>query len=303
MDAITFFKKKSWWITILLFASLLAVYKLTMIYVQVQQTMNDVYTPVRTSYEVSAQTHEPFSILLLGVDERGEDSGRSDAMIVMTVNGQLETTKMLSIPRDTRVEIDGKGFEDKINHAYAFGGPELAVQTVEQFLAIPIHYVVCVNMESFVDFIDLVDGITVHNPFEFHYEGAHFPEGEQVLTGERALQYVRMRFDDPAGDFGRQHRQRQVLEGLFEKGKSLDTLFQYEKILQIVKAHVEMNLTFQDALMIQKNYDASLKNIETLSFLQGHGERIHGIYYYMPDEAELKALQQVLQTHLQLPVS
>ena len=67
----------------------------------------------------------------------------------------------------------------------------MAVQTVEEFLAIPIHYVVRVNMESFVEFIDIVGDIAVQNPFEFHYEGAYFPSGELTLNGERALQYVR----------------------------------------------------------------------------------------------------------------
>ncbi|MER2105657.1 MAG: LCP family protein [Solibacillus sp.] len=306
MDAIKTSKKKSWqskrnWlIAIFLFGSLLGISKVSAMYNQVQHTMNAVYKPMQNPSKVSAQTHEPFSMLLLGVDERGQDAGRSDTMVVMTVNGQLQTTKMLSIPRDTRVEISEKGIEDKINHAYAFGGTELAVQTVEEFLGIPIHYVVRVNMESFVEFIDIVGGIAVQNPFEFHYEGAYFPAGELTLNGERALQYVRMRFEDPAGDFGRQSRQRQVLEAIFEKGKSLETLLHYEKILHVVKNHIEMNLTLEDAYAIQKNYNESLKNIESLYFQRGNGERRRGSYYYIPDAAELAEIQTMLQQHLQL---
>lgn len=306
MDAITNTKKKSWqrkrnWlIAIFLIGSVLGGYRVFALYNQVQQTMNEVYVPMRTNYNISSKEHEPFSMLLLGVDERGEDMGRSDTMIVITVNKQLQTTKMLSIPRDTRVEISGKGFEDKINHAYAFGGTELAVQTVEQFLDIPIHYVMRVNMESFIEFIDIVDGIVVQNPFAFHYEGVHFPAGELTLNGERALQYVRMRFDDPAGDFGRQNRQRQVLEGLVEKGKSVETILQYERILHVVKEHFEMNLTLDDVRNIQKNYDTSLKNIESLYFERGNGEKIEGIYYYVPEETELTEIQTTLQEHLQI---
>ncbi|MER1987886.1 MAG: LCP family protein [Solibacillus sp.] len=304
MDAITIFSKKSlciWLIPIFFCSSGLGGYQVFTMYSEVQQTIDDIYIPLRTKNTVSTQIREPFSILLLGVDERGTDAGRSDAIVVLTVNPQLETTQMLSIPRDTRVEIAGKGIRDKINHAYAFGGTQMAVETVEQFLEIPIQYVVRVNMESFTELIDIVGGITVDNAFVFDYEGAHFSKGELILDGERALQYVRMRFDDPNGDFGRQTRQRQVLKGLVEQGMSLDTLFRYEKILQVIHQHVEMNLTKEDIERIQKNYSTSLKHIETLSFREGYSERIRGIYYYMPDATELEGVQQVLQTHLQLP--
>lgn len=293
-------RKRYWLLAIFLCSSLLAIYKVPMMYEQVQHTMKEVYTPLRTTHQVAAQIQEPFSILLLGVDERGEDAGRSDAILVLTVNEQLQTTKMVSIPRDTRVEIIGKGFEDKINHAYAFGGTEMAVQTVEAFLAIPIHYAVRINMESFVQLIDIVGGIPVQNPFAFHYEGVDFPAGELMLNGERALQYIRMRFDDPAGDFGRQERQRQVVHALIQKGKSPETLLHYEEILQVVKNHVEMNLTLDDLHMIQKNAAGSFKHIEALHFQQGTDEKIRGIYYYLPNKAELLEIQMTLQQHLQL---
>src|SRR5690606_27392907 len=132
--------------------------------------------------------------------------------IVLTVNPNKESIQMVSIPRDTRTEIIGKGFEDKINHAYAFGGMEMAIDTVENFLDIPIDYYVQVNMEGFKDLIDAVGGVTVENDLAFTQDGYHFPEGTITLYGDEALAFVRMRKNDPRGEFGRQLRQRQIIE-------------------------------------------------------------------------------------------
>ena len=127
--------------------------------------------------EVTFKKKEPFSVLILGVDERKGDRGRSDTMIVLTVNPNQNSIKMLSIPRDTRTEIVGHGTEDKINHAYAFGGIEMSMATVEDFLNIPIDYYLQINMEGFKDIVDSVGGVTVNNDLDFTVDGKHFPKG------------------------------------------------------------------------------------------------------------------------------
>src|SRR3954468_14217784 len=139
--------------------------------------------------EITLTKQDPFSVLMLGVDEREGDSGRSDTMIVLTVNPNNNSVKMLSIPRDTRTEIIGKGTEDKINHAYAFGGIPMALDTVENFLDIPIDYYVQINMEGFKDIVDAVGGVTVNNTLDFTSEGVHFTVGNIHLNGEKALKY------------------------------------------------------------------------------------------------------------------
>ncbi|RKJ22727.1 LytR family transcriptional regulator, partial [Butyricicoccus sp. 1XD8-22] len=98
---------------------------------------------------------------------RPGDRGRSDSIIVMTVNPKTESIDMLSIPRDTRVEIVGKGVDDKINHAYAFGGVEMSMNTVEKFLDIPIDYYIKLNMEGFKEIVDAVGGVDVNNDIDF----------------------------------------------------------------------------------------------------------------------------------------
>ena len=243
---------------------------------------------------------EPFSALILGIDERGKDIGRSDTMIVLTVNPTQKTTKMLSIPRDTYTEMIGKGFNDKINHAYSFGGVEMSMKTVENLLAIPIDYVAQVNMESFVEIIDIVGGITVNNPIDFKFENQHFVNGELQLDGEGALKYVRMRYDDPEGDFGRQNRQKQVIQGVLTESLSLTALWNYKSIFNTLEQNVQMNVSFDDLVHIQKNYGDSLKKIEQLYMNTGTGTMINHIYYYKPNEQELRAIRENLKQHLEL---
>ncbi len=117
------------------------------------------------------------------VDEREGDIGRSDTLIILTVNPNKESIQMVSIPRDTRTEIIGKGFEDKINHAYAFGGPEMTMDTVEHFLDIPIDYFVQLNLESFTEIVDSVGGVTVTNSLPFSSDGYYFDKGTITLDG------------------------------------------------------------------------------------------------------------------------
>jgi polyisoprenyl-teichoic acid--peptidoglycan teichoic acid transferase len=242
---------------------------------------------------------EPFSVLMLGVDEREGDSGRSDTMIVLTVNPNNNSVKMLSIPRDTRTEIVGKGKEDKINHAYAFGGVPMAVDTVENFLDIPIDYYVKINMEGFKDIIDTIGGINVENDLAFKVDQFTFPTGEIHLNGEEALNYTRMRYDDPNGDFGRQERQRQIIQGVIKEGASLSSLSKVPDILQAIGSNVKTNLTIQEMISIQKNYKQAGKNIEQLE-IDSQGKMINNIYYGIVTIEEQERLQDELKSQLEM---
>ena len=132
-------------------------------------------------------------------------------MIVMTINPKTKKTTMTSIPRDTRVFIKSKNKFSKMNSAYTYGGIEGTVETVEQFLNIPINYYIKINMDGFKDIVDAIGGVTVDNRIHFTLEGVHLSKGKQHLDGKTALTYARMRKDDPRGDFGRQERQREII--------------------------------------------------------------------------------------------
>jgi len=249
--------------------------------------------------DVSLSNSEPFSVLLVGVDKRDGDSGRSDTMIVLTVNSSTNKIEMLSIPRDTRTEIIGHGTVDKINHAYAFGGIEMSMDTVENLLDIPIDYYIEVNMESFKDIIDTLDGVTVENDLDFTYEGVHFPIGTLTLSGEDALKYSRMRYEDPNGDFGRQKRQRQIIEAVINKGASFSSLTRFDDIFDTLGENVSTNLSFKEIMSIQKNYKSAVNNIEDAT-LQGSGTKIGGVYYYIPNEEHLSEVKANLKEQLEI---
>ncbi|TPF17639.1 polyisoprenyl-teichoic acid--peptidoglycan teichoic acid transferase TagU [Priestia megaterium] len=271
----------------------------------VEKTFTQTHEPLnrdvseKRSEKVSFSNRDPISILLLGVDQRAGDRGRSDSLILMTVNPKDQSMKMVSIPRDTRTEIVGKGTTDKINHAYAFGGVDMAVNTVEKFLDVPVDYYVQVNMESFKDIVDAVGGVKVNNDLNFDYDGYSFKKGNLTLDGKEALAYSRMRKQDPRGDFGRQMRQRQIIEGVIEEGASVQSLANYGTILDTIGTNVRTNLTFDDMKQIQSNYKDARRNVEQLQ-LDGKGEKIDGIYYYAVSDATREALSSKLKQHLNL---
>lgn len=152
------------------------------------------------SIEVETAT-QPISFVLLGVDtgtaeEERTETGRSDTIIVCTVNPNTRTTTLLSIPRDTYSEIMGYSnlydyygdYYDKMNHAYAFGGTEMSINTVQEFLNIPIDYYVEVNFDGLVDIVDAVGGIEITSPLTLDFYGPQFIEGEtRILTGFEAF--------------------------------------------------------------------------------------------------------------------
>nr|WP_251127872.1 MULTISPECIES: LCP family protein [unclassified Exiguobacterium] len=235
------------------------------------------------------------SILLLGIDRRGSEQGRSDSIIVLTLNPELDEGAMLSIPRDTKTEIVGKGTRDKINHAYAFGGAEMAMNTVENFLDIPIDYVIETDMEAFSDVVDALGGITVMNKFAFATDGFTFPVGEVKLDGEAALAYTRMRYDDPNGDFGRQERQRDVVAAIVEQGRTDFSLDKVTALLDVVGNQAKTNIELNEFVSLSTDYMNAFRNASVLRLEGTGGLEGDGIYYWNPDETSLSGLQEELK--------
>ncbi|WP_456273120.1 polyisoprenyl-teichoic acid--peptidoglycan teichoic acid transferase TagU [Bacillus sp. AK031] len=265
--------------------------------VETMHTPTERESSLRTK-DVEFSSREPFSVLLMGVDEREGDKGRSDTMIVLTVNPEAESVKMLSIPRDTLTDIIGHGTRDKINHAYAFGGVEMAMDTVENLLDIPIDHFVQINMEGFKEIVDAVGGITVQNDLSFSSGGYDFPKGEVTLSGAEALAFTRMRYEDPRGDFGRQQRQRQIIQGIIQEGASVSSLWKFDNIFDALGNNVKTDLTFDQMIDIQKHYKAAAKDINQIQIEDGSGTKIDGIYYFVISEGEIARLQGELKEHM-----
>jgi polyisoprenyl-teichoic acid--peptidoglycan teichoic acid transferase len=270
------------------------------VYRSLTTAVDNMHEPVeRNQREITFEKSEPFTALMLGVDEREGDKGRSDTIIVLTVNPNKNSVKMLSIPRDTYTEIIGRGTQDKINHAYAFGGVEMAMDTVESFLGIPIDYYLKMNMEGFQDIVNAVGGITVNNDIEFTEGSFHFPQGTIDLDGREALAYVRMRKQDPQGDFGRQKRQRQIIQGVISKGASLGSLTKFDNIFDALGHNVKTNITFAEMVDIQSNYRKAAENIEQMK-IEATGAYIDGVSYQLISEEEQQRVQNELKEHLEL---
>ncbi|MFN2744460.1 MULTISPECIES: LCP family protein [Bacillus] len=252
---------------------------------------------------------KPFSILFMGIEDYATDGdhGRSDSLIVVTLDPKQKTMKMLSIPRDTRVQLasDTSGTKTKINAAYAKGGKEETIETVEDFLGIPIDYYATVDFDGFKEVIDEIGGIDVDVPFDFDEKSdvskskrIYFKKGNMHLNGEEALAYARMRKQDKRGDFGRNDRQKQILKAALDQISKPQNLAKIDTIAQKASKNIQTNFRITQALALQQIYSGFEGNdIETLS-ITGQDLTLAGVYYFEPDDQNLANVQSELTQHL-----
>lgn len=279
------------------------------VYLDVKGSMNETYeevenkrtdTGVKRQEELNLSEQQPFSILLLGVDtgDLGRtEQGRSDTMMLATVNPQNKETVITSIPRDTYMEIVGHGTTDKINHAYAFGGPAMSMDSLEKFFNVPIDHYISINMQGVKDLVDAVGGVDVNNDLEFEYDNHHFTLGPIHLTGEEALAFSRMRYEDPRGDYGRQKRQRDVVAAVVKKALSLEGVTQYQAVLDAVSANMVTDLDFGAMQKIALNYRDAFGKISN-DQIMGEGTMIEGVSYQIVSDEELARVQGELKRQL-----
>ncbi|GEQ49555.1 LCP family glycopolymer transferase [Tetragenococcus koreensis] len=273
------------------------------VYLDVSGSADNAYENVDrdNSRNIDFSQEEPFSILLLGIDSGDlgrTEQGRSDTLMVATVNPKEKKSTLVSIPRDTYVDIVGEGKQDKINHAYAFGGAAMAMDTVSEFLDIPMDHYVSINMQGIKELVDAVGGVDVNNDLEFTFDDYTYDFGKIHLNGDQALGYLRMRHDDPEGDYGRQGRQRAVVQAVVDKALSLSGATQYRSILDALEGNMKTDLSFSDMRNIAVDYRGAFSNTEQLQ-LQGEGFTQDGVSYQRVDENELQEVQSTLQDQLQ----
>ena len=310
---------------LLMFFSLLAVttiglgaYGLTILN-QSTNSLSKTYKGIGDENNVIAE-NKPMTILLMGVDTGSgsrEDQwvGNSDTMILVTVNPQTRETTIMSLERDilTNITQDGETVQAKLNAAYAQGGAELAIKTIQDLMNIHIDRYAMINMKGLVQLVDKVGGITVNNSFDFDISieenepeyTAKIPPGRQEIDGEQALVYSRMRYQDPEGDYGRQKRQREVIEKIIKKVLTLDGLSNYQGIIEAVSDNMQTNISLDtNSLMQLMGYRDALKNIR-MEQLKGEDATLAdgGSYQIVTSEHLLK-MQNILRKSLGLsPVS
>ncbi|HEX7065272.1 MAG TPA: LCP family protein [Bacillales bacterium] len=264
---------------------------------------------------------DPISILLMGIEDYSTDgkNGRADTLIVVTLNPDTHEMTMVSVPRDTKIEIDEipewEGTH-KINSAYTYGAisgygaNKLTIQKVEEKLNIPIDEYVAVDFKGFVEVVNALDGVSLDIKYGFweenifnHNKKIYFEEGPAHLDGEEALAFVRMRKRDVNTVYSRMERQRQFLKAALDQVISAGTIFKIDEIGKILGEHVETSLKPSEIYALEKIYSSmDPSSINTLK-IKGTDTRIPegtGPYYFIPDEESLNSVTEKLKKSLDL---
>lgn len=265
----------------------------------------------RLKSELRAEVVKPVtdnvSILFIGVDEsekRMDDGhGRSDALLVATLNNKAKTVKLLSIPRDSYVYIPDRGKKDKINHAHAFGGTRGTIETVEGMLDIPIDYYVKMNFNAFIEVVDALGGINldVNIPREFveldenDQRVIQLKPGQQHLDGQHALALARTRKID--SDVERGKRQQDILQAIMKEASSVKSITKYGDVIDAVGNNMKTNMKFDEMTSFLAYLKSGIPRVDMIT-LEGKDSEPPGTYYWLLDEEKLEATKAEIQTHL-----
>lgn len=234
------------------------------------------------------------NIMVVGVDRRTEDIGRSDTLFIMTADPKENQISMLSIPRDTRVLIPGYGY-DKINHAYSLGGHQLTEKSVERLLNMPIDHYVLIDFKSFFKIIDALGGIDIYVDERMYYEDPwddngglviDIQPGMQHMDGDMAIQYVRYR--DADGDIGRVERQQKFLKAVMDRVASPAILTKIPALIYQISASVETDLSMSQMFSLAAMFKQSKDNGMRAYMVPGEPVYIDEINYWVPNVEALR---------------
>ncbi|CAH1851564.1 LCP family protein [Convivina praedatoris] len=308
-------------------------------------TIHQLHGIVAKTYESSNIKHQrslstllkkkqPVNILLMGTDtgELGRtDRGRTDSIMLLTLNPQKEQVTLISIPRDIMISIVGyeKYFPQKLNAAYAFGSTGATIKTMEAYLNVPIDGYALVNMGGLEKMVNNVGGIKIKSPLSFRYsqetahdhgpnlyrfhkdssnyehsddDGKTWSATRTSLTGDAALAFSRMRYDDPNGDYGRQQRQRIVLEALLKQATRPNVVFN-QKMMDSLSQSIRTDITFNQLLYLLQGYGTTKNNIQT-EHMQGKTDAFQSgdtmVNYEKVPESEKERITNVIRKQLNL---
>ena len=235
-------------------------------------------------------------VMILGVDSRKDDVGRSDTMMVAALDTDKGKAALLSVPRDTRVAIEGHGYE-KINHAYAYGGHEMSQKSVESLLGVNIDHYIIINTTAFERIIDAMGGVDINVEKRMYYEDPWddngglvidlYP-GEQHMDGKKAIQYVRYR--DGEGDIGRIGRQQKFVKACLSKLISTDMLPRLPKFIEEASTAIKTDMSVPELLRFAKQMKEVHNNGLTAQMVPGQPAYLQDVSYWIPDITDLRQL-------------
>ena len=235
------------------------------------------------------------TIMIMGVDERDDDVGRSDTLMIASLDPKKKQASLLSVPRDTRVKIKGHGF-DKINAAYAYGHEQLSLDTVEGLLGVNIDHYVIIYTKSFQKIIDAIGGIDIDVPKRMHYEDPWdddgglvigFQAGKQHMDGAKAITYVRYR--DEEGDLGRIRRQQDFMKACMDKLVSPAIIPKLPTVIKEVMSSIKTDLSLRQLLEFAGTLKESKENGLKTDMVPGRPLYIDGVSYWIPDLNKLRS--------------
>lgn len=245
-----------------------------------------------------------FNILIMGEDDV-EGSRRSDTVLFAAIDIDDKNMRVLSLPRDTRVEIPGHGIQ-KLNHAFAYGGPDLMKATIEKYLGHPILYYVIIDYDSFPAVVDTMGGVEIDVQKRMRYVDRagkldiNIQPGLQVLDGKTALHFVRFR-KDALGDIGRVHRQQQFMKAVLKKIYDPRVVVKIpeltSKLMQLFKTDMPSALAVQLAGFVQNELG---RERIFFSMLHGQAATIDNLSYWLGDK---KAAEAFLSTPVDVMMS
>ena len=224
----------------------------------------------------------PFSakrqnILLMGVDaaenpDNPFKNARTDSIYLISIAPHAKNVNVISIPRDSKVYIHSRSMPDKINHAFAYGGIDTSIKTVEQTLGVRINHYLVVSNQALVEFIDKIGGIDVYVEKDMYYNDNYgnlhinLSKGVQHLDGKAAEGYMRYR-KDALGDIGRIRRQQWFFNALANKMKEPSVIVKIPEIIKSVSKYIQTDFSFYELAQyaaLVKSLDSSQIQVATL---------------------------------------
>ncbi len=237
--------------------------------------------------KLAADDEKREAILILGVDRRENEACRSDTIMLAFMDKQKPSVTLLSIPRDTCAQVSGHG-QTKINHAYAYGGSDLILKTVNDLFDLKVEKYIVADFQGFANIVDILGGIKYNVEKRMYYpeEGIDLMAGDQHLNGDKALQYVRYR-SDGQGDIGRVARQQKFLKVFADKSLQISTVWKVPDLVKEASKSIDTNIAVTEMITLANSF----KNIDTAEIkvvtLPGTSSNINEVSYWVPETTEL----------------
>lgn len=245
------------------------------------------------------EAKERVNILVLGIDaldsKYADKGSRSDTMMLFSMDPKTNTAFLLSIPRDSRVQIRNRGM-DKINHAHAYGGIDLSLKAVKDLLQIPIHHYVRIDYKALFKTVDDIGGIEVELPKDIYHSDPYadppllinIKKGKHLLKGQKAMEYLRFRGYEGDPDLVRISKQQEFVQKMMKKILSPASIGLVPKYIETWYSYVDTDMSKKDMLELAKDgikLDPSKLRRETLP---GEGKYIGKISYFILDEEKMR---------------